>query len=489
MAVRAFKVPPRLVMLSAFGGTSVLNYAFGLIMGWLLLPGDFGWLAFAQTILLISGLMLQSGFSWSLARAVANAEGGRRDALVRGTLLANCSFAVALGAVVVASFALGPLRVGLETWTVTALVALSFPFISLAAVARGCAQGSERFGIVASLQVTEIFCKVVSGIALVLLGFGVVGAICGFLIGAFLAAALGVYHLLVRLRVRLWDSSHGGMELPTLRVAGPMFGALLGLSLLLNLDLIALKLLSEERALTGYYQAGLVLANAPYYLVMSALVPVLFVQLARLTEVPATARALGDTLSLTLVLVAPMEFVLVLIPERALLVLLPDAYAVGAEALRILAVGNLLLILVAIFSATFQAIGRARVAALVLLVTAALEPFALWAVVPRGGAVGAASVFALASAIALLCLAATYAREAGAERLRSCTSWLYRYVAAAGVGVACGTGALLLGGGSIFAVVVGGVCYLFAVVLLRLIRFPRLLEKRLPFLSPAVPKK
>src|SRR5918993_1513257 len=145
MIFRRAKAPPRLVMLISFGGTSALNYSFSIIMGWLLLPGDFGWLAFAQATILVAGLVLQQGFTWSLARAVANANGSRRDALVRGALVANLVLALAMGATVGCLYVAGPLRTGLETGTVAAIVALTFLFISLAATARGCAQGSERF--------------------------------------------------------------------------------------------------------------------------------------------------------------------------------------------------------------------------------------------------------------------------------------------------------------------------------------------------------
>ncbi|MGI8910326.1 MAG: oligosaccharide flippase family protein [Rubrobacteraceae bacterium] len=489
MVLRRVKAPPRFVMLASFGGTSVLNYAFGLIMGWLLLPGDFGWLAFAQTILLFTGLVLQSGFSWSLARAVANAERSRRDALVRGALVANLALAAVVGAAVVTLFALGPLRPGLETWTVSAIVALSLPFIAFAATARGCAQGSERFDLVATLQVTEISCKVLSGTALVLLGFGVTGAVAGFLIGAVFAAALGLYHLVRRLGMRLRDVSGGDTELPALRIAGPMFGALLGLSLLLNLDLVSLKLLSDERALTGYYQAGLVLANAPYYLVMSALVPVLFVQLARLESVPATRKALGETLGLTVALVLPLEFVLMIVPEQALVALFPDSYAPGAPALRLLAVGNALLILTAVFSAAFQAVGRAKVSALILLAVAFVEPVALWAVVPTWEAIGAASVFVVAASIALFSLGTVYLRGAGVEAARRAASWLFRYATAVGIGVVAGQAALGMGSGVNLAVGIGGACYLTAVFPLRLVRPPTRPKERPLLRKIATPDK
>jgi O-antigen/teichoic acid export membrane protein len=56
----------------------------------------------------------------------------------------------------------------------------------------------------------------------------------------------------------------------------------------------------------------------------------------------------GETLGLTVALVLPLEFALMIVPEQALVALLPDWYAPGAPALRLLAVGNALLILVGV---------------------------------------------------------------------------------------------------------------------------------------------
>lgn len=461
---------PRFIMLVTFGGTSLLNYAFGLIMGWLLLPGDFGWLAFAQTMLLIAGLVLQSGFSLALARAIANSGGHRRDALVRGALAANLLLATAMGLTVVTLYVVGPLRQGLETGTVAAMVALSCPFISLAATARGGVQGAERFGMVASLQFTEIAGKVLAGTALVLLGYGVAGAIAGFLIGGIVASVLGMYYLVFKLGVRL----RGPLENPTLRVVAPMFGALLGLSLLLNLDLVALKLLSAERALAGYYQAGIVLANAPYYLVMAALVPVLFVQLARFDRIAATPATVGETLRLIFVLVLPIEILFMLYPHAIIVTLFPSSYAPGASSLRLLAIGNTLLILVGVLSATFQAIGRARVPAVILLVVAFIEPFVLWMIVPTQEALGAASVFIGVSATALLLLGAVYLREIDADVVRQASLWLGRYVVVLGIGVTAGYAVFVAGLGVALTIVVGGIFYLGASLTVRIVSLPQL---------------
>ena len=126
--------------------------------------------------------------------------------------------------------------------------------------------------------------------------------------------------------------------------------------MLLNIDLAALKVLSDERATAGFYQAGLVLSNAPYYLVASAMLPVLFVQLARQENLPATTKTVGETLGLILALVIPFELALMVFPGHALTTFFPDAYVQGADTLRLLAVGNVFLILAATLVTVLDAV-------------------------------------------------------------------------------------------------------------------------------------
>ncbi len=172
------------------------------------------------------------------------------------------------------------------------------------------------------------------------------------------------------------------------------------------------------------------------------------------------------------VLVLPIELILMVFPHEMLAMLFPSSYAPGAPSLRLLAIGNALLILVGILSATFQAIGRAKVPALILLAVATVEPVVLWMVVPNREALGAASVFIGASATALLCLGAVYLRGLGTGAVRQALPWLYRYVTALGIGSVAGYAALGTGVGSNVALAVGGACYLGAALALRLVILP-----------------
>jgi O-antigen/teichoic acid export membrane protein len=464
-------------MLGTFGTTSVLNYGFALLMGWLLSPGDFGWLAFSQALLLVAGIVLQSGLVWSLTRAVANTTGDEQDSYVRGTMAANLILATLMGLAVAALFEAGPLRSGLESWVAAVLVVLAFPLMSIAATARGCAQGHERFGMVASLGLTEMTCKFVAGAGLVLAGLGVPGAIGGFVVGALASAGIGVYHLRRGIGTSFW----GRLRLPDRRNFLPMFATLLCLPLMLSIDLVALKLLGDNRELAGYYQAALILSNAPYYLVMSAFAPVLFVQLARTEGVPHTHSGVAETLGLTAALVLPLEAICAVIPRTSILTFFPDSYAAGASALRLLAFGNTALIVAAILATAFQAAGRAKFPALTLAAILAVESVALWITVPRWEIAAAATVFTAAAGCALLVLGFRYASEIGLPFLLRASPWLLRYVFCGGAGLVAGLAVSGAGAGDLVSAILGGMFYAAGILWLGVVHVPAWLRNSVMF--------
>lgn len=459
-----FRLSPQLTLLVAFGGVSALNYAFGLVAATLLTPGDFGLLAFAQTLLLICGLVLQSGIPWGLTRASVGSSGARRAALGRGALIVNGGIALALVTVIGGLYALGPLETGLEEWPVALAVCAALGPFAVVAVARAAAQGTERFGTNAVLQTLEVAGKTVAGLTLAALGFGAFGAVLGFVVGAILAMALGLWFL----RRTLGVTPRGEVIWPSVADSGAMFGALLGIAVILNQDLLALKLLGGGRDETGYYQGAIILANAPYFLVAAALIPVLFTRLAEERRVGASARPTGRILAAVTIFVAPMEIGLAVAPATALRLCFPDNYAAAAGELRLLAVGNTIVMLVAILSTAFQAVGRAATPARILLGVAAVELVALAVVVPRRGGEGAAATFALAAVAAALALGVVYLREVGTAHRGLVVGWLSRYGAALSAATVVGVG-LGAAGAQTVAAVAASLAYVVGLWRLRLL--------------------
>jgi O-antigen/teichoic acid export membrane protein len=485
-AGRLPNLPPRLMMLLSFAGNSLTNYVFGLVLSWLLLPGDFGLLAFAQTILLIGGLILNSGFAWSTTAEIARADSPQREMLVRGSFIANLSLALALGATILLLFAFGPLRAGMETWGVALFVAATLPFISLIAIASGAVLGAERFEELALIRFLEVAFKALAGIIFVLTGFGATGAVAGFLIGSIVAAIVGIWRTMRILKMQFL----GAILWPSLRMAGGMFGALLGIALLLNLDILAMKLLSgADRELTGYYQAAIILANTPYYLA-TAMLAVLFPQLSRLGKLTLTRESVGEMVRLSLIFLLPIEIVLALAPEAALTLVYPAAYVAGASALRILALGNAAIIFVATLSVAYQATRKARIPSMLLLTIAFCEAIGLFFVVPLWRAIGAASLSLVASVTALLALSALYLRALEWRVTKASIKWLVKYAGVLSGGVLTFVALHKVSKSVVIAVALTGLLYLTSVLYLRLVRLPDFITKRVPVLrkSQAVSK-
>ncbi|GAB4200464.1 MAG: hypothetical protein OHK0022_21550 [Roseiflexaceae bacterium] len=400
-------------LLCSFVGTSAINYASSLLMGWLLAPGDFGLLAFVQTALLIGGMLLSSGVASALAAALVRAPKPERPALIAGALALNMLLAAGLGAALLALFQLGPLRAGFERLDLAVLVVLALPSLAWVGIVRAAAQGLERFGLIALLQLTETSLRAAVGLGLVWAGFGVAGAATGALVAGIVASALGVWLLARRLGIARPTS----LRWPALSNVRDMFAALIGLALLLNLDLIALKLSAgADRAAAGQYQAATVLANLPYYLV-AALLPLLFTRAAQAGSADAAAPLLRRALGLCLLIVVPAELLLAAMPSLALGLLFPQGYDQAAGVLRLLALGNCAIVCAAVVSTTFQAIGQARRVGRIFAAALALEVLALLALVPQGRGQSAAAVFAITAAVVALALLRGYQRLLTPQRL------------------------------------------------------------------------
>jgi O-antigen/teichoic acid export membrane protein len=181
-----------------------------------------------------------------------------------------------------------------------------------------------------------------------------------------------------------------------------------------------------------------------------------------------TRESVGETIATALIFIVPLEFVLFTAPVFSLTSVFPSSYAPGSTALRFLAIGNALLIIGAILSAAFQAVGRARVPAHTFLTVTLVEAFILAYTVPHFGIVGAAATFASASVAQVVILVLMYIRSTGLDTLTYGLRWAFRY--GLGVGFAFSVGfALATSVPLLLAVVVALAIYALAMIGLKLI--------------------
>lgn len=402
-------------LIAAFGLTSLANYAFSVALSWFLTPSEFGLVGVAQSLLLLAGLAVGSGFSWSASHDLAAYGPGERSRrTLRTALIANAGLGLLLASVMGATSRLGLPAFGPENRLVLPLVGLTTLLLALRAVANGAARGAYRFRPLAANLAGEAFLKALAGLALVIAGAGVAGVMAGFAVGA--AAAL-LHSLWIIRKLRFWEGV-GWFDSGVVRASLPMFLGMLGPALMLNLDILGLKLLAPAQQadeLAGLYQAAVVLARIPVFAAQS-LAAVSFSYVAGRREALDGAPLAGyfrAAVKAWLRLLLPAALVLAVAPGAALSVFFPEAYQGAAGALRISAAGAALLAMATLLMGILQAAGERRRPALVAVagVTAQLGVLALLA--PRLGALAAAlSLLAagLVSSLGLTAIAARYVR-------------------------------------------------------------------------------
>ncbi|RMF34048.1 MAG: hypothetical protein D6759_06325 [Chloroflexi bacterium] len=396
-----------LMLIASFFVTAGLNYAFGVTLSWFFLPDQFGVLGVAQSLLLLTALVVGSGFAWTAAHDLA-AEGptARTRRRFRAAWTANVLLGLLLAAGLEGAYLLGMLPLGPSYRLIVPLVGLTTVLLAARAVINGAARGLYRFGPVALNLAGEVVVKVIVGLALVALGGGVTGVMVGFALGTALALAHSLW--IVR-PARLWRGA-GWFDRQAVVATAPLFLGMLGPALMLNLDILGLKLLApagQGDAMAGLYQAAVILARTPVFVAQSlTLVLFSYVAGSRAGEkAGTTSRYREAAVRAWARLLLPAGLVLVLAPQTALTLLFPAHYRAAAPALRLAAVGGLLLALVTLLNGLFQAAGDRRRPALAAGLAIIAQVTVLVGLVPRWGTPGAALSLLVAGTVALVVLA------------------------------------------------------------------------------------
>src|SRR5579859_1581768 len=87
-----------IALIIAFVVATGLNYAFNILMSWLLPIERYGMFGVVQTILLLGGTIVGAGFPWALTRAISRCGAPRTYVgSMRAALLGNLMVGLSLG--------------------------------------------------------------------------------------------------------------------------------------------------------------------------------------------------------------------------------------------------------------------------------------------------------------------------------------------------------------------------------------------------------
>ena len=381
------------VVVSATGVVSIVNYAFTLVMLWLLPTREFSEVASVSALLLIAGTVAGAALPWVLAQEVvrSGADRARRRSAVSFCVVATVLQGAAAG------LAACLIAVHYTNSAVLAATFCSVLFIFMAATATGYLQGLHRFRLIAALKVAEAAVKIGAGVGLVALGAGAGGAIAGFALGAGVVAGAGLILMARDLRLSwsalsghgLWASTQGLLAIQA------------GVAVLASLDVVIGSLVLGTTRAFATYQAANILGRVPVF-IGTALSVVVF---TRMITVHRTESVIRESVGLYIKVCVPLTLITASLPPQILTAVFPARYGDVGAVLPWTALAGLVMGAVNLATTYFQAAGRYRRVAMLLgagvLVAAPLDVLGL----KTHGTIGLAVAVAIGAALVTVALA------------------------------------------------------------------------------------
>lgn len=310
------------------------------------------------------------------------------------------------------------------------LIPLSYSFY---AVFTGYFNGRREFLTQAALDITYSTLKLGLIVLLVWLGYGVAGAVSGFVLAA--ACILAASAMVAGKGERAGSIRASDL----LKFQGILFLFTFVLNLLQKVDLILIKALSSSDAIeasknAAYYSAATAVANLTYQIIISVTF-VIFPLISHTTfasERATTRLYITNTLRYTLMMMALAATLFSANASEVLRVMYPEPYQAGTPALSILALGMLLFGLVAVMTTVISASGRPGISLLVGCVTLATSAGLNAVLIPAYGLRGAAASTTAAMLVGALTCGAYLWRRFGplvpalsAVRIGGCSALAY----------------------------------------------------------------
>ena len=338
------------MVVSAAAVVSLFNYAYTLILLWLLPTREFAEVGSVSALLLICGTIAGAALPWVLAQEVLHStrDRSRRRAAVTFCLFATVLQGAAAGlatCLIVARYTSGP--------GVLAAAYCSVLLIFVAATVTGYFQGKEAFRMIACLRVAEVAVKLGAGIGLVLLGAGASGAVAGFALGAGIVAGVGLVYVAPNLQWswsaatgrHLWASTQGLLAIQS------------GVAILASMDVVIGSLVIGAQPQMGTYLAANVLGRVPVF-IGAALSIVIFPRMIALRTHPSAV--VRESVLLYLKLCIPLTLCTVTFPGALVRVVFPARYGNVAEILPWSALAGFVMGIVNLATTYFQAAGIYR---------------------------------------------------------------------------------------------------------------------------------
>lgn len=356
----------------------------------------------AMTLLVWVEITVNNGVPSALSKFLPDASLSEKSVL---RAAARCQALISLGVLLVMFLAAPLLALLLRDPALTGYLRLALvDVLAMGAYAyyRGVLNGWRFFRQMALAITAYALAKLVAITLLVVLGFGIEGALAGNVLASLGGFAAGYFW--TRRRQRALDALPGDVEgtdpaRPAQTVGEgqilsfvlPTVVFTLASNVLLGLDLMEVQALLPPD-LVGYYSAAVKLAEAPRLVLLAftfTLLPSLSHAIAALDEARAR-HYLEQTIRLLALVLLPLIALVTATAEGAMTFVFPAEYRAAAPILTVLILAYTAYAVYITLVTTLLAENRPRRALLIPLVVLPVEAAVIWLAITRLGVIGAA---------------------------------------------------------------------------------------------------
>jgi len=380
-----------------------IGYVIHVALGRALGPEGYGVFNTINSLVSVIAILTAAGIPLAVSKYTAELEGSDR-VLKKGLTLQSILAAIVFIFLMLNAEFVAGLIGDLSLVPLIRIAALGIPIMALYSVFDGFLNGNSSFGRQTADSIIVNIGKLFA-IVLVIIGFGVAGALGGYVLGAMLGLIATVIFCWMLLKERGANKSRGNIEYARmLNFAIPIMLVSLLSTLLYNIDILSIKILLKSDELTGIYSAASMISRVPM-LVFGAIATVLFPTLSysmSKNEVDRTRKYISNTIRYLLILLLPMALIVGLTSGGLASLIYSAKYQAAGEPLSILFFGFIGIVFMQLFSTVINAEGKPMVTVAILLICAVSSILLNLILDPMLGIVGAATATTISTYVGII---------------------------------------------------------------------------------------
>ncbi len=364
------------------------SYAIHIYLARLLGPSKYGIFGICLAIITICYVFLGSGVRQVVSRSVAKYPAAAKYFLHKGIIIqlivsGILGLLIALSSRYIAQIfndksLEGPLNV-----SAIIIIVQSLYFVNM-----GVLNGLKKFGAENALLSTYSIIKPLAAVILVYFGLGIIGGLSGFLVASLVALLFGTI-----LTQNIPSEEHRIVKISDiLKSALPIMLIFGGKTVLMNVDLLAVKLFIVNGQHAGYYTSAAAISRLTYWFFVAFGAVILpFVSSSfHANNIEQTRKYIIESLRYSLLAILPIILILTIYANKIVVFIYGSEYSPAAVVLRILVWGILCVGLIYLFSNIMIGIEKESVMIKFALLGIVLAVVLNAILVPRLGTIGGA---------------------------------------------------------------------------------------------------